>query len=86
MNAEVKKILKVAREVAEEGFSDTTEDNVKEHTGEHRGTLTKEELELLPYASLIITAEGIFCTQSSALIRCFSRSDFFSISESSCVL
>ena len=45
MNAEVKKILKVAREVAEEGFSDTTEDNVKEHTGEHRGTLTKEELE-----------------------------------------
>lgn len=44
-NAEVKKILKVAREVAEEGFSDTTEDNVKEHTEEHRGTLTNEELE-----------------------------------------
>ena len=29
----------------EEGFSDTTEDNVKEHTEEHRGTLTNEELE-----------------------------------------
>lgn len=45
MDAEVKKILKVAREVAEEGFSDTAEDNVKELTEEHRGTLTNEELE-----------------------------------------
>lgn len=41
MDAEVQKILKVARE----GFSDTTEDNVKEHTEEHGGTLTHEEPE-----------------------------------------
>ena len=45
MDAEVQNILKVAREGAEEGFSDTTEDNVKEHTEEHRGALTNEELE-----------------------------------------
>ena len=45
MDAEVQNILKVAREGAEEGFSDITEDNVKEHTEEHRGTLTNEELE-----------------------------------------
>lgn len=45
MDAEVQKILKVSREGAEEGFSDTTEDNVKEHTEEYRGTLTNEELE-----------------------------------------
>ena len=45
MDAEVQNILKVAREGGEEGFSDTTEDNVKEHTEEHRGTLTNEELE-----------------------------------------
>lgn len=46
MDAEVQKILKVAREGAKEGFSDTTEDNVKEHTEEHRGTLPMRSLKI----------------------------------------
>ena len=47
IDTEVKNILKVAREVAEEGFSDMIKDNVEERIEEYRGTLSNEELKYL---------------------------------------
>lgn len=47
MGTDVKNILKVAREVAEEGFSDMIKDNVEERIEEYNGTLPNEELEYL---------------------------------------
>ena len=47
IDGEVKKILRLAREVGGDGFSDMIDEEVEEHIEEHREVLTNEELEEL---------------------------------------
>jgi hypothetical protein len=51
IDGEVKKIIRVARQVGGEGFVDMIDEEVEEHIKEHREVLTNEELEELVKSS-----------------------------------
>ena len=51
IDGEVKKIIRVARQVGGEGFVDMIDEKVEEHIEEHQEVLTNEELEELVKSS-----------------------------------
>jgi hypothetical protein len=51
IDGEVKKIIRVARQVGGEGFVDMIDEEVEEHIEEHRQVLMNEELEELVKSS-----------------------------------